>query len=457
MGKGKGKAGRKEAKLIVKKLNQEPKIPGMPKPAQPEKKAKKIPSRDKKSALHSNPPGPANYPLPMGRPKPFTKSPQHAKWPALFKKHLGVIEAHIRSLDRVMQSMKSEMTDLPEKERLEFELGERGNWRVICGMMDRAREVLTSARIAAKGIVPSRHLQDKKGLGVLGTNFEPLGPKLEQKAAEIGYDPVGKGKLGRNPEDVDEDGDSEMSDGSDDSEAEGSEDDGVADNADFVKLDVSSKMVSTTAEGNQAPEQDNAPGAVEPNPYFVVDVEPTPVNLTESTIVNSGEPEPEKKSRKQMKEEAAEARKAARLLKKQAHDSAKLAALQEPSTQPEPVPVPEAEAVPEPEFDYAELEASLQAEIAAGTKAQEEAEEKKSKKKRRRSSGVDEEVVEKKVKVEKKEKKRKAEEDGDLEDEKKVKKEKKDRKEKKRKAEDSADGEEAEEGTKKKRRHKDDA
>ncbi|CZT09121.1 uncharacterized protein RAG0_13977 [Rhynchosporium agropyri] len=456
MGKGKGKAGRKEAKLIVKKLNQEPKIPGLPKPARPEKKAKKIPSREKKSAMHSNPPGPANFPLPMGRPKPFTKSPQHAKWPAMFKKHLGVIEAHIRSLDRVMQSMKSEMTDLPEKERLEFELGERGNWRVICGMMDRAREVLTSARIAARGIVPSRHLQDKKGLGVLGTNFEPLGPKLEQKAAEIGFDPVGKGKLGRNPEDVDEDGDSEMTDDSDDSsEAEGSDKDGVADNSDFVKLDVGSKIprFESLANDNKAAVQDTT-STVESNPYFVVDVEPTPVNI--------GGPEPEKKSRKQQKAEALEARKAARLAKKLAHEAAKLAPPKEPTPQPEAAPEPQPEPQPEPDFDYAELEANLQAEIAAGTKAQEEAEEKKSKKKRRRSSGVDEDVVEKKAKVEKKEKKRKAEaeENGgsvDAADVKKVKKEKKEKKEKKRKAEESADTEEAEEGTKKKRRHKDHA
>ncbi len=152
MGKGKGKKGRREAKLTVKKINQEPKVPGLT-PVNPVKKAKKLLSREKKSLRNTNPPGPASFPIPMGRPKPFTKSPQHAKWPALFKKHLGVIEAHIRSLDRVMQSMKSEMGQMGEKERLEWELGERGNWRVICEMMDRAREVLTAARKAARGIV----------------------------------------------------------------------------------------------------------------------------------------------------------------------------------------------------------------------------------------------------------------------------------------------------------------
>jgi hypothetical protein len=155
MGKGKGKKGRREAKLAAKKATEVPKIPGVPRPANPVKKAKKLASREKKSAINTNPPGPEKFPIPMGRPKPFTKSPQHAKWPALFKKHLGLIESHIRALDRVMQSMKSEMGQMTEKERLEWELGERGNWRVICNMMDQARTVLADARVAAQGIVSS--------------------------------------------------------------------------------------------------------------------------------------------------------------------------------------------------------------------------------------------------------------------------------------------------------------
>jgi hypothetical protein len=153
MGKGKGKKGRREAKIAAKKATEGPKISGVPKAGNPIKKAKKLASREKKSSMNTNPPGPEKFPIPMGRPKPFTKSPQHAKWPALFKKHLGVIEAHIRSLDRVMQSMKAQMGEMEDKERMEWELGERGNWRVICNMMDRAREVLAGAREAAKGIV----------------------------------------------------------------------------------------------------------------------------------------------------------------------------------------------------------------------------------------------------------------------------------------------------------------
>ncbi|EKD15706.1 hypothetical protein MBM_06334 [Drepanopeziza brunnea f. sp. 'multigermtubi' MB_m1] len=470
MGKGKGKAGRREAKLAAKKLNQVPKIPGVPKPAQPQKKAKKIPSREKKSTINTNMPGPAAYPIPMGRPKPFTKSPQHAKWPTLFKKHLQLIESQIRALDRIMQSMKLDMVTMPEKERLEYELGERGNWRVICGMMDRTREVLAMARQAARGILPSRALQDKKGLGVTGTNYEPLGPQLQKKAADLGYDPTGKGELGRNSEDVDEDGDTEMSDVSDDTDSEASDSDKEgadsdaaveSNNSDFVQPNIGAKFPRfPNAENSETIEsssnKENKPAGVEPNPYFVVDLEPTPVELNDSVG--------EKNTRKRRREEEKELRRANKEAKKAAHKATKDAAAADASTLPK-------EATPplEPRVDFAALEVKLKAEIAAGTKAQEEAkvaqsaEGNKSKKKRRRSNdGESDEVAEKKAKIDKSEKKkRKAEESVADEDflEKKSKKEKKEKKEKeekekKRKADDSADQEEVEESTKKKRKHK---
>ncbi|KAI9052171.1 hypothetical protein LZ554_003533 [Drepanopeziza brunnea f. sp. 'monogermtubi'] len=464
MGKGKGKAGRREAKLAAKKLNQEPKIPGVPKPAQPQKKAKKIPSREKKSAINTNMPGTAAYPIPMGRPKPFTKSPQHAKWPSLFKKHLQLIESQIRALDRIMQSMKLDMVTMPEKERLEFELGERGNWRVICGMMDRTREVLAMARQAARGILPSRALQDKKGLGVTGTNYEPLGPQLQKKAADLGYDPTGKGELGKSSEDVDKDGDTEMSDVSDDADSDASDSEAAdsdaavePNNPDFVQPNIGAKFprfpnVENSETLESSSNKENKPAGVEPNPYFVVDLEPTPVELNDSVV--------EKNTRKQRREEEKQLRRANKEAKRAAHKASKDAGAADASTLPK-------EATPpvEPQVDFAALEVKLKAEIAAGTKAQEEAEVaqsaegNKSKKKRRRSSdGESDEVAEKKAKIDKSDKKKwKAEESVSDEDssEKKSKKERKEKKEKKkRKADDSADQEEVEESAKKKRKHK---
>lgn len=146
MGKGQGKKGRREAKTTAKKAKKAKLAAKIPKvrPPNPINKARKELSR-KNSLLKINPLETTE--VPTGPPK------IHAKWPALFKKHIGIIESHIKSLDRVMQSMKSEMAEMSEKERMEWELGERGNWRVMCALMDRSRELLTSARTAAKGIV----------------------------------------------------------------------------------------------------------------------------------------------------------------------------------------------------------------------------------------------------------------------------------------------------------------
>jgi hypothetical protein len=245
--------------------------------------------------------------------------------------------------------------------------------------------------------------------------FEPLGPKLSARAAELGFigDP-NKG-LGRDIHAVadtgatDSDGDSEMTD----SDSSSSDDDHVVPEADFVPLEIGKKPQAATAEDGEKDAKETSTSGVEPNPYFVIDTKPTPVVMNSNSV--------EKKSKKRAKEEAQEERKA----KKAKKDKKPEPQLEEP-------------APAEPEVDFAALEAQLQAEVAAGEKAQEEqaqaentsVEEKKSRKKRRRSSNGDEEVVKKKAK-----------------------KEKKDKKDKKRKVDDGADGEEVDGAKKKKRKH----
>lgn len=71
----------------------------------------------------------------------------------MFKRHIGLIESHIKTLDRVMQSMKNHMDQMPEDERYAWESGEVGKWGVICGMMSRTRMILRDAREAGVGIV----------------------------------------------------------------------------------------------------------------------------------------------------------------------------------------------------------------------------------------------------------------------------------------------------------------
>ncbi|KAE9373943.1 hypothetical protein N431DRAFT_482803 [Stipitochalara longipes BDJ] len=383
MGKGKGKKGKKEPKSVVKKATVISKVPREPRPVNPVKKAKKLLSKEKKAAMTANPLGSDPNSIAMAASNRVMKNLLHAKWPALFKKHLGVIESHIKALDRTMQSMKSEMAQMPEKERMEWELGERGNWRVLCEMMDRARQVLADARKSAQGILPPEKLRDKKGLGVTGTEFEPLGPKLAQRAAELGY--TKRGKLGRDPDAIstDSDDDTEMSDSS-----SSDDDDAATNGADFVPLNIGAKVprFPIVEEAGEDKEQKTTTNGVEPNPYFVVDTNPTPVVFNGNGLV--------KMSNKRAKEDNDEG-KESKKPKKEKHAVTEAA---------ESLSV-------EPEVDFAALEAALQAEVEAAeaAKAREAqsaglVEDKKSKKKRRRSSDGVELVEKKKVKKERPEK-----------------------------------------------------
>ncbi|KAF8848207.1 hypothetical protein BDZ45DRAFT_681381 [Acephala macrosclerotiorum] len=442
MGKGRGKKSRVENP----KKKKEPKIKGLPKP-NPTKIANKLAHKKKKAArleelkeaIRRDPSLIKPFATPMQRTAPFMKNPNAAKWPALFKRQLGLIEMHIDSLTRIMNAMRNDGDSMSAEDKLDWELGERGNWRAICGMMDRARLVLSQTKEAAQGVLPEDRLRDKKKLGVVGTEFEPLVPKLDEKARAMGYDPKGKGALGRSMDfldqdgkSLDQDGDTDMSDASDSSSDESDSDDGVTGGVDFISLDIGSRKKAKKDTANVVTNE--TPSTTEPNTFFVVDTEPTPVNIS---AINHAPPANDglsNRKRKQMeKDEAAAARLAKRMAKKAAYEAEKAAAAQgneeaakEPSS---------------PGVDFRELEAKLQAEIDNGTKAQqeEEAQEaaaaaKTAKKKRRRSSEGGEEVV-KKAKKDKNEP------------------EKKDKKEKKKRKADDADKEDSDK--KKQRKHRD--
>ncbi|KUJ10175.1 uncharacterized protein LY89DRAFT_689985 [Mollisia scopiformis] len=431
MGKGKGK---KTRKGDLKK-NKEPKIKGLPstRPPNPTKVANKLAAKQKrearlaelKAAIAKDPSLLKPFPTPMQRTEPFMKNPNAAKWPHLFKRQLGLIEMHIDSITRIMSAMKNDGDTMSEKDKLDWELGERGNWRAICGMLDKARLVLSQTKEAAQGVLPPDRLRDKKKLGVVGTTFVPLVPQLDEKARQLGYNPKGKGSLGRSMDYLDNDGDSDMSDALESSEESGSEDDGDG---------------KKSKEGEKT---ESVPSATEPNPFFVVDTQPTPVNLTAlNGTANTPKDGLSNRQRKKLEKEAkAEERLAKRMAKKAAYEAKKAAAAAEGSTNAaEEPPKPEPQS---PAVDFRALEAKLQAEIEDGTKAQQEHEaqeaeaaEKRAKKKRRRSSEGGEEVVEKKAKKDKKEKKEK--------------------KDKKRKADDEEDADEVI-SKKKKRKNKTDS
>lgn len=261
-------------------------------------------------------------------------------------------------------------------------------------------------------------MRDKKGLGVTGINYVPLLPQVEALKAGLTVDKEDNGAtaLGattKKAEPVDSDGDSEMEDAPEadsdsDSNSSSSDSDSDSDDEDSApEKKVEEKPTKPIAE-------------VEPNPYFVVDTEPTPVNLpTTSSIL------PTKKGKKRAKDEETIEKKVKQVKKSKAIELApdtKEIKRKESSPAIEPKKSKKAKiekSVVEEEkkeVDFHALQAQLQAEVDVGEATKEvealgESKESKKERKRRRSSdGLSKEG--KKVKKEKGEsRKRKAEEE----------------------------------------------
>lgn len=109
------------------------------------------PVREKKKKLPAD-----QDPLRTHKPvTPLINRSMHAKWGALLKKHMGVLETHVKMVDRVCQLVRSEMELLGEEEKREWELDVNGPWRTTVGVLDRARGALSGARQVAGRIVSS--------------------------------------------------------------------------------------------------------------------------------------------------------------------------------------------------------------------------------------------------------------------------------------------------------------
>ncbi|TGO62868.1 hypothetical protein BOTNAR_0108g00300 [Botryotinia narcissicola] len=355
----------------------------------------------------------------------------HAKWGALFRKHLGLLEAHCKALDRVQQAMKSEMKNLSEEEKREWELNEEGPWRILCGLLDRGRDTLVSGRKMAQFVLPPRLMKDRKGLGVLGTSYEPLVPQLDARlAAEK------NGTATTKTNESNKDSSDSSSDSSSSSDSDSDSDSDAAEVGGYEDEDVEMED-APVAESKKDPST-SAPVETESSAHFFVDTEPTPIaDLNKK----------DKKDKKRKADDALVGRKSKREKMSEEEEKEK------------------EKKIEEEEVNFQAMEAQLQAEVEAGMKAQEEkaqnAEEKKEKKRKRDSN-----VEENEGKKEKKEKKsKKVEEEVKEAEEVEVepeveqapepevesKKEKKSKKDKKRKADDVAAEDEQIDGKRKRK------
>jgi hypothetical protein len=267
--------------------------------------------------------------------------------------------------------MQSEMKNMGEEQRREFELGGDSKWRTVCGLMDRARETLVAARLASHTIIPPSWQEDKAGLGVTGFKFERLLPRLQKKAEAGGFS-WGDNKLdslwGGSTRQRAECSDSR-------SESSSTEDSGESE-SDSDHSDVSDS--EDEGEGTKSGEDKSA------KPLFFIDTNPTPVNTDGSMPEKSTKEKRPKKDKKDKKPEpvSAESTPSNRSKKRTSEDPE-----ESNPTKKTKVSRPGSSNV-----DFTAIEAQLQAEVEAGLKAKEQELQdqarKREKKRKRNSDGV---------------------------------------------------------------------
>ncbi|KAH8805738.1 hypothetical protein F5884DRAFT_800407 [Xylogone sp. PMI_703] len=61
------------------------------------------------------------------------------KWASLVKRHIELMDEHVKFLEQIQESMRAEMSALEKEEQMQWERGEVGHWKSLCGMIERAR------------------------------------------------------------------------------------------------------------------------------------------------------------------------------------------------------------------------------------------------------------------------------------------------------------------------------
>ena len=292
------------------------------------------------------------------------------------------------------------MDNMDPEERGRWERGEEGHWHTLGGMMRRARGMLDDARKAGTGILPPEKLKDKKSLGKMGLDFEPMVVDERQEA------PAVSGESAKPEESSSSSSDSSSEDDSDTSDSESEVEDAKdAPAPEFIPIVAGKKRKL----GSEA-EEDSTSKGVESNPYFMVDTEPTPVEpstekRTKKAKKSNDEVVLKKRTQRTSDDEEEPSEKKIKKHKKNQIVQVADSTLTHEEAKPE---------TNQPKVDFTAIERQLQAEVEARMKAKEEedaaaaqilsTEVSKKDKKRKRTSTGSEAAEKKKVKKEKKRK-----------------------------------------------------
>ncbi|KAL9120846.1 MAG: hypothetical protein Q9187_002595 [Circinaria calcarea] len=96
-----------------------------------------------------------------GGPKRWTgagpRPARHIPWPEIFKHHISVVEGHLKMLDMIRKHT----------------VPNTGNWRSICTMVDRAHDMLRMAKDATRSFVPPSNEKEQVPIGSSSASMYP--------------------------------------------------------------------------------------------------------------------------------------------------------------------------------------------------------------------------------------------------------------------------------------------
>ncbi|MCJ1281611.1 hypothetical protein MMC26_000931 [Xylographa opegraphella] len=202
---------------------------------------------------------------------------RHIPWPEIFKHHISVLEGHLKMIDMIRKHT----------------VPDTGNWRTIVPMVERSQEILRMAKDATRKFVPPSHERDKVPIGSSSASmypgYSPADHEYGKAAQEFGqqwsaartqgieFQPAPDGpqynfaqSKGMKRRSLSKIGAAKVASGEGSGSGSGSGSDVAPQPAATNGARPPKQTEDTKSDGNEKEEA---------NPYFVIDTNPTPVNL----------------------------------------------------------------------------------------------------------------------------------------------------------------------------------
>ncbi|CCU75035.1 putative Bgh-specific protein [Blumeria hordei DH14] len=116
------------------------------------------------------------------------------RWPALLTKHLSLLESHVSLLDQLLHNIPKHSSCVKSNDPVKCELLGKDRRKTITRMLNGARDVLEQTREATKEILPQLQQNEKKTQELKGKKHERSESRLHTRTQSSEHDATRQGK-----------------------------------------------------------------------------------------------------------------------------------------------------------------------------------------------------------------------------------------------------------------------